>query len=497
MLDKFAGYKTQIRVLERKLKELDHTKLNPSKVKELTEAIKNLKDLVQEKEQKREERRKAKEEKAKEVEAAPKPEVEDGKVILPKDEFIKEHEHIDELLKPVEEERKEQVEELKEVKEAAPSISPKCAICGVQFKSNAEYQQHKEEAHGHRDYQPMDRDVKKEVVKNVEKNLGPAIISEKEPKAELVKFGLDDKVEPVRGGKSVGRVMRHDDNNPATLVYVYWDEGPLAEKDHFGGYYAKDLKKVEEPKEVKAEGNPPPPDTSIVPPHNAGPEHYCPECKDHQDKHADLKTNYMAMLQDLKDEHKEALDKHDHIWVARLDQKIKELEQKIQEQFGTEKTSNFMGKCDLCHGPVCEKCNQCHKCVKVTGSMGKCAESGTEGLTVIETTPAENSGSDVPEGKDPKDEYSDMWGEPDTRDINSAKGVPGSLFTAETAPAVVEQLKSGIKAPYVNAQVASLGGPENVSVIFTVSADPKESWTNGIYWKILVMVSFIYIMMEM
>jgi hypothetical protein len=62
MLDIYAGYKTQIRVLERQLKELDHTKLDPTKVKELTDTIKNLKDLVKEKEDKREERRKKKQE---------------------------------------------------------------------------------------------------------------------------------------------------------------------------------------------------------------------------------------------------------------------------------------------------------------------------------------------------------------------------------------------------------------------------------------------------
>jgi hypothetical protein len=65
MLDKFAGYKTEIRILEKKLKELDHTKLNPTKVKELTEAIKNLKEIVKEKEDKREDRKKKKEEAAK------------------------------------------------------------------------------------------------------------------------------------------------------------------------------------------------------------------------------------------------------------------------------------------------------------------------------------------------------------------------------------------------------------------------------------------------
>src|SRR5579864_7119607 len=64
MLEKFAGYKTQIRVLEKKLKEMDHSKLSPAKVKEVTEAIQNLKSLVKEKEDKRIERKKKKEEAA-------------------------------------------------------------------------------------------------------------------------------------------------------------------------------------------------------------------------------------------------------------------------------------------------------------------------------------------------------------------------------------------------------------------------------------------------
>lgn len=205
MIDKLAGYKTQIRVLEKKLKELDHTKLNPSKVNEITEAIKNLKELVQEKEQKREERRKAKEEKAKEVEASPK--VEDGTVVMPKKEFVEEHEKLVKELEPMVEEHKEQGAELKEVKEA----SPKCAICGVEFKSYSEYNQHRVDVHGAtREYSPMDPLVKKDIVKDVEHKLGPAIISSEEPKAELYKYSVDDKVEPVRGERSVGRVMRHD-----------------------------------------------------------------------------------------------------------------------------------------------------------------------------------------------------------------------------------------------------------------------------------------------
>ena len=65
-------------------------------------------------------------------------------------------------------------------------------------------------------------------------------------------------------------------------------------------------------------------------------------------------------------------------------------------------------------------------------------------------------------------------------DIESAKGAPGSLFNAETAQSVADRIKTEVKAPFVNAYVSTLGGPENVSVMFTIGADPKESWTNGI-----------------
>lgn len=62
----------------------------------------------------------------------------------------------------------------------------------------------------------------------------------------------------------------------------------------------------------------------------------------------------------------------------------------------------------------------------------------------------------------------------------AAKGAPGSLFNVETAQAVADRLNSEIKAPYVNAKVSTLGGPENVAVMMTVSTDPKDQWANGI-----------------
>jgi len=611
MIDKLAGLPTKIRQLEKRLKEMDASKTKPALVKEIIDTINGLKNMLKEKMDKRETRRKAKEQKAQEVSKESKeepclqceedcmgncvcgchdevakeatPKVEDGTVSMPKKEFVDEHEKLVKELEPMVEEHKEQGAELKEVKEAAPATSPKCAICGVSFKSQSEYQQHKEDAHGHRDYSPMDPAVKRDVVKNVEKNLGPAIISEQEPKAELTKFGLDDVVKPIRGEESTGKVMRWD-GKPSDLVYVAWESGPLADRDGFGGYYPNDLEKfVEEPVEEKvAEGNPPPPDTSIIPKEENCPCYedmsvYCPKCK--SKKTSDLKGNYEALLKDLKEERSTHYESGNYKWVERLDGKIKDLEQSIAEKFGNEKTavSDSPFRCEKCHhllspleqshlenlpnGDQKWNCNEKesaqidhrdpeghglgdlyilpnspeeankivgflksidhrfnwsmanvegHKWygkrfIEVPFGMGlepkmreyfantpfyakpveevmskkeAGAQNATE-LTIMDHTPPRANTSADEIGKDTHDEMQDEWAEP-SRDIESARGVPGSLFNAETAPAVVEQLKGGIKAPYVNAQVAALGGPENVSIIFTVSADPKESWNNGI-----------------
>ena len=54
------------------------------------------------------------------------------------------------------------------------------------------------------------------------------------------------------------------------------------------------------------------------------------------------------------------------------------------------------------------------------------------------------------------------------------------MFDYRIADNVAQQIKAGIKAPYVTSQVSTLGGTENVSVLFFVSLDPKESWHYGI-----------------
>lgn len=43
-----------------------------------------------------------------------------------------------------------------------------------------------------------------------------------------------------------------------------------------------------------------------------------------------------------------------------------------------------------------------------------------------------------------------------------------------------EEIKKGIKAPYVNVYVSTLGGKERASIMFTVGMDSKDNWPNNI-----------------
>ena len=287
MLDKLAGYKTQVRLLEKQLKELDPSKKHDStKMKEVTELLKNLKDIIKEKEDKREERRKKKEEAAK-VESKP-------------------------------------VEETPKVEAAATPT---------------------------------------EVVKE---SLTTPTEVVKESSVE--KWAIDAKVESSRGTGSWGYIMRNDwaDNNPNGLVYVAWQEGPLKERDIFGGYYKNDLKLKAE--EIKAEVNP-----NLVPRENL------------QVLEADYKGNLEKMIKDLEEEHKTALDKGEAVWAARLEQKLNDAKQAYKDKF--EKQADFNGVCDLCKGKVCDECKQCHQCVKITGEHEN-GSGGTTRLKVIDQTPA-------------------------------------------------------------------------------------------------------------
>lgn len=56
----------------------------------------------------------------------------------------------------------------------------------------------------------------------------------------------------------------------------------------------------------------------------------------------------------------------------------------------------------------------------------------------------------------------------------------GKLFDSSSADSVVKELKKGIKAPFVSVKKSELGGQERVSIIITISLDPKSDWANGI-----------------
>lgn len=321
-MELFAGLRSQIKNLKDRLKALDTSKKTQKEVKEVVDALNALEERYSKEKAKRDEKKKLKEtknEKAhEESKKAPKETVE--------------------------------ASESTDVKKESADVVPEMGTNWPEVLKNKEYK-------------PMDPTIKKDIVKNVEKKLGPAIIG---------KFDIDAMVEPVRGeAGSKGKVMRHD--KPEDLVYVMWHDGPLAQREQFGGYYPSDLRKVAE--EPKPEHCPCWEDKSV----------YCPECK--TQKTSDLKSNYMDMLQDLKDEHKEALDKADYVWEARLKQKIAQLEEKIKELFGKQ--------AEIIDHP-----------------------SGTERLTVIDQTPMNDKALTNPDGKDSRDEYQDALAIPDSRDLN-------------------------------------------------------------------------------
>lgn len=402
MIDKLAGLPTQIRQLEKRLKEMDGSKVKPAVLKEITDTIQNLKNLLKEKMDKREQRKKDKEQKASEVakESAIPAVTAPGAATAPTSTTT---------TSPTPD------ASIPTATNTPDDKKPSCALCGgMMFNDFDAYQQHMSYTHAGntapssptQKLEPtnvtsdaitdkVEKDpkiapgiivpdsVKKhdEVVERVEKDpkIAPAIISEKEPTKQ---FKLDDKVKPVRGSESTGKVMRWD-GKPSDLVYVAWDSGPLADRDGFGGYYPHDLELFqEEPVEVAADGK-------GEPPHNAGPEHICPDCKDWHEKHADLRSNFDALLNDLKEERKIHYEQGNNSWVARLDQKITDLENSITEKFPSTKQA-----CPTC------------------GSMKEGGAENAKDLTIMDHTPPRaNSGPDAG-GKDSHDEFQDEWAMP-------------------------------------------------------------------------------------
>ena len=206
MINIVSGIRSQIKQLKDRLKGLNTKKHKPSDIKSLMDDLEALEKRYEQEKAKRLEKQKLKEtqnEKAfeeaeKTVETgkeSPKQEdvvkesdvkVEDGTVVMPKKEFVEEHEKLVKELEPMVEEHKEQGKELEEVKKEA---APTCALCGdKQFPNYADYQAHREKEHGHpKEYTPMDPAKKKDIVQRVEKSpeMAPHIIS---------KFNIDDVV---------------------------------------------------------------------------------------------------------------------------------------------------------------------------------------------------------------------------------------------------------------------------------------------------------------
>lgn len=54
------------------------------------------------------------------------------------------------------------------------------------------------------------------------------------------------------------------------------------------------------------------------------------------------------------------------------------------------------------------------------------------------------------------------------------------LFTVDDVEEWKSKLQKGIKAPFVNVKKSTLGGPQNVSIMITVSLDDKKDWPNKI-----------------
>jgi hypothetical protein len=55
-----------------------------------------------------------------------------------------------------------------------------------------------------------------------------------------------------------------------------------------------------------------------------------------------------------------------------------------------------------------------------------------------------------------------------------------ALFTYENVGAAMQQLRNGLKFPFVSCYSSTLGGRENISILLCVSEDKKENWPNDI-----------------
>jgi len=56
-----------------------------------------------------------------------------------------------------------------------------------------------------------------------------------------------------------------------------------------------------------------------------------------------------------------------------------------------------------------------------------------------------------------------------------------AMFTVDDIDGMAKEIKSGLKAPFINVSKSTLGGAERVSVFIKVSLDKQEDWKNNIY----------------
>ena len=54
------------------------------------------------------------------------------------------------------------------------------------------------------------------------------------------------------------------------------------------------------------------------------------------------------------------------------------------------------------------------------------------------------------------------------------------IFNYDNVKEALQELREGLKYPYVSCYASALGGRDRVSILLTVSEDSRESWSNGI-----------------
>lgn len=176
----------------------------------------------------------------------------------------------------------------------------------------------------------------------VVKESAPAPTEEVVKEADVNKFAIDSRVEPIRGtAGSVGVVIREAGVNGDPLCYVRWTEGTLKEAHgEYGAYYPSDLRLKAE---VVAEAKDP---TAYVPREQL------------YNLEADLKSNYERMIADLHEEIKLATDKGEAPWAHRLEEKLAGIQKAYDEKYSSEKQADSAFKCENCGaemGPLTEQ----------------------------------------------------------------------------------------------------------------------------------------------